>query len=121
MLRRTATGALGALRRLGQDSRLLSTSTSGGYKLIDHEFDAIVVGAGEGGPPAAQARLAESAQTPSAEPSPPAPHPSDRRWRRSARGSGPERGGLQHSVSGGSEGRRLPLAPSLQAGDPGSA
>ncbi|PRW57058.1 succinate dehydrogenase [ubiquinone] flavo mitochondrial [Chlorella sorokiniana] len=49
MLRRTATGALGALRRLGQDSRLLSTSTSGGYKLIDHEFDAIVVGAGGAG------------------------------------------------------------------------
>ena len=49
MLRRTATGALGALRRLGGEARLLSTSTSGGYKLIDHEFDAIVVGAGAGG------------------------------------------------------------------------
>ena len=64
MLRRTATGALGALRRLGQDSRLLSTSTSGGYKLIDHEFDAIVVGAGEGRPAGSSVTAPASAQTP---------------------------------------------------------
>lgn len=115
MLRRTATGALGALRRLGQDARLLSTSTSGGYKLIDHEFDAIVVGAGKGGPPVAQSLVPRDAQTPSAERPPPPSRTPDRRWRRSARGGGPERGGLQHSVSGGGQGRRLPLAPLVWA------
>lgn len=111
MLRRTATGALGALRRLGHDSRLLSTSTSGGYKLIDHEFDAIVVGAGEGAAPqAACPGSPRGAPTPSAERPPSPARPPARRWRRSARGSGPERGGLQHSVSGGRRGAacRLP-------------
>lgn len=47
MLRKGAVGALGALARLGSTSsstsRLFSSNT---YPIIDHTFDAIVVGAG---------------------------------------------------------------------------
>ena len=48
MLKRTASSALGALRRLSKDSsRLFSTGVGSKYTVIEHEFDAIVVGAGE--------------------------------------------------------------------------
>lgn len=44
MLRRTANSALGALQRLGGSQRGLFSSQA--YPVIDHTFDAIVVGAG---------------------------------------------------------------------------
>lgn len=60
MLRRSAASALGALRRLTPEGARLFSSGTGGYQIVDHQFDAIVVGAGGrwpetpalGGPPA---------------------------------------------------------------------
>lgn len=48
MLRKGALGALSALRRLTPDSARLF-STQGSYQIIDHSYDAIVVGAGAQG------------------------------------------------------------------------
>lgn len=47
MLKRTASSALGALRRLSSDSSRLFSTTGSAYPIIDHTFDAIVVGAGK--------------------------------------------------------------------------
>lgn len=46
MLKRSAASALGALRRLSNDSSRLFSTAGGAYPVIDHTFDAIVVGAG---------------------------------------------------------------------------
>lgn len=48
MFRKGALGALSALRRLTPDSARLF-STQGAYQVIDHSYDAIVVGAGAHG------------------------------------------------------------------------
>ena len=100
MLKRTAVSALGALRRLTPDSARLFSSRS--YPIVDHTFDAIVVGAGEGLGATPLGWSAGAVVTPLAgRPQAPAapPRPSSCRWRRSARGGGPERERFQHSVS----------------------
>ena len=49
MLKRGAASAIGALRRLSNDSSRLFSTAGGAYPVIDHTFDAIVVGAGNFG------------------------------------------------------------------------
>ena len=110
MLKRGAASALGALRRLSNDSSRLFSTAGGAYPVIDHTFDAIVVGAGNLG-----RKFRVAAQSG-------APHSLSvfrvsywictcrRRW--PARRSGPERGGVQHSVSAAATARCRCLLPS---------